>query len=218
MRSFESRKNVHRRPKYLQTEQNCRERWLISYTDIVTLLLILFVAAAAQSVHARLPVLPVRPAQPAAPPQDSRQTLIQSEQRLQQHGLDLQLERRGLIISLPQAILFSSGEDRVTPAAFPMLSQIAEVLSGIPNKVALVGHADSIPIHNGRFQNNWELSAARSLSLLTLLINQYGIPESRLSLQSYGSNTPISSNDTEAGRAENRRVEILILDDTVASP
>lgn len=222
MRLFESRRNVHRRPKYLQTEQTGRERWLISYTDIVTLLLILFVAAAAQSVHARLPVLPIPPVLPAdpvaPPPQNSRQTLVQAEERLEQHGLDLRLEKRGLIISLPQTILFSSGEDRVTPAAFPMLSQIAEVLSGIPNKVALVGHADSIPIHNSRFQNNWELSAARSLSLLTLLINQYGIPESRLSLQSYGSNSPISSNDTEAGRAENRRVEILILDDTMASP
>jgi flagellar motor protein MotB len=180
---------VHRKPKYLETEQTGRERWLISYTDIVTLLLILFVAAAAQSVHARLPVPPVPAPDPvAAPPQNSRQTLIQAEQRL----------------------------ERVTPSAFPMLSQIAEVLSGIPNKVALVGHADSIPIHNGRFQNNWELSAARSLSLLTLLINQYGIPESRLSLQSDGSNSPKSSNDTEAGRAENRRVEILILDETVS--
>ena len=218
MHSFESRRNVHRRPKYLQTEQNGRERWLISYTDIVTLLLILFVAAAAQSVHARLPVPTVRPAEPVAPPpQGSRQTLIQAEQRLEQHGLDLRLEKRGLIISLPQTILFSSGEDRVAPAALPILSQIAEVLSGIPNKVALVGHADSIPIHNSRFQNNWELSAARSLSLLTLLINQYGIPESRLSLQSYGSNSPVGSNDTEAGRAENRRVEILILDETATS-
>jgi chemotaxis protein MotB len=208
---------VHRKPKYLETEQTGRERWLISYTDIVTLLLILFVAAAAQSVHARLPVPPVPAPDPvAAPPQNSRQTLIQAEQRLEQHGLDLRLEKRGLIVSLPQTILFSSGEDRVTPAAFPMLSQIAEVLSGIPNKVALVGHADSIPIHNGRFQNNWELSAARSLSLLTLLVNQYGIPESRLSLQSDGSNSPKSSNDTEAGRAENRRVEILILDETVS--
>jgi chemotaxis protein MotB len=208
---------VHRKPKYLETEQTGRERWLISYTDIVTLLLILFVAAASQSVHARLPVPPVPAPDPvAAPPQNSRQTLIQAERQLQQHGFELQLEKRGLIISLPQTILFSSGEDRVTPAAFPMLSQIAEVLSGIPNKVALVGHADSIPIHNGRFQNNWELSAARSLSLLTLLVNQYGIPESRLSLQSDGSNSPKSSNDTEAGRAENRRVEILILDETVS--
>ena len=228
MRLFESRRNVHRRPKYLETEHTGRERWLISYTDIVTLLLILFVAAAAQSVHARLPVLPIlpirpvppiRPAEPVAPPpQPPPQTLVQAEQRLEQHGLDLRLEKRGLIISLPQTILFSSGDDRVTPAAFPMLSEIAEVLGDIPNKVALVGHADSIPIHNSRFQNNWELSAARSLSLLTVLINRYGIPESRLSLQSFGSNNPKSSNDTEAGRAENRRVEILILDDTAATP
>ena len=216
---------MHRRPKYLEAEPAGRERWLISYTDIVTLLLILFVAAAAQSVHARLPappvlpVLPIRAADPVAPAHpNSRQTLVRAEEKLQQHGLDLQLEERGLVISLPQAILFSSGEDRVTPEGFPMLSQIAEVLIGIPNKVALVGHADSIPIHNSRFQNNWELSAARSLSLLTLLTNQYGIPESRLSLQGYGSNSPKSSNDTEAGRAENRRVEILILDDTAASP
>ena len=95
-----------------------------------------------------------------------------------------------------------------------MLSQIAQVLGSVPNKVALVGHADSIPIHNKRFQNNWQLSAARSLSLLDILSTRYGIPESRLSVQSYGSYNPKDSNDTEAGRAENRRVEILLLDES----
>jgi chemotaxis protein MotB len=77
-----------------------------------------------------------------------------------------------------------------------------------------VGHADTIPIHNRRFSNNWELSAARSLNLLALLTTEYGIPESRLSIQSYGSNRPLDSNETETGRAANRRVEILILDDS----
>jgi len=207
---------VYRKPKYLQAEQSGRERWLISYTDVITLLLLLFVAAAAQTVHARLTPAqpPPKPAPPA--PQNSRQTLLQAEQKLREHDLDLKLEKRGLVISLPQTILFPSGDDQVEPAAFPILAQIAEVLSGIPNKVALVGHADSRPIHTNRFHSNWELSAARSLSLLTLLTNQYGIPESRLSLQSYGSNSPKTSNDTEEGRAENRRVEILILDDTMA--
>lgn len=97
--------------------------------------------------------------------------------------------------------------------AFPALSQIASVMREANNKIALVGHADTTPIHNRRFTSNWELSAARSLSLLALLAARYGIPESRLSIQGYGSNLPLSSNETEAGRAANRRVEILIMDD-----
>jgi chemotaxis protein MotB len=101
----------------------------------------------------------------------------------------------------------------VSREALPALSQIAAVISESNNKVALVGHADTTPIHNRRFTNNWQLSAARSLNLLALLTTKYGIPESRLSIQSYGSNHPLSPNDTPAGRAANRRVEILILDD-----
>jgi chemotaxis protein MotB len=125
------------------------------------------------------------------------------------------LEKRGLVIELQQEILFPSGEDRIVPTALPVLSEIAGVLASVPNKVALVGHADAVPIHNKRFQNNWELSAARSLSLLNVLSSQYGIDESRLSVQSYGANLPKGPNDTEAGRAENRRVEILLLDDSM---
>jgi chemotaxis protein MotB len=99
----------------------------------------------------------------------------------------------------------------VREQALPALSQIAAVIRETDNRVALVGHADTIPIHNRRFHSNWELSAARSLSLLGLLTTRYGIAESRLSIQGYGSNVPLGSNDTEAGRAANRRVEILIL-------
>jgi len=146
---------------------------------------------------------------------ESRPVPQQTEQRLQQQGLDLHREPRGLVISIPQAVLFASGDDRISTGAYPMVSQIAAVLRDVNNKVALVGHADAIPIHNQRFKSNWELSAARSLSLLGLLASNYGIEESRLSIQSYGSYSPRSSNDTEAGRAENRRVEILILNEPV---
>jgi chemotaxis protein MotB len=92
-----------------------------------------------------------------------------------------------------------------------MIWQIADVLSAMPNKVSLVGHTDAIPIHNSRFKNNFELSAARSLKLLALLSTHYGIPESRLSATSFGSYNPKAPNDTADGRAENRRVEIVIL-------
>jgi chemotaxis protein MotB len=144
--------------------------------------------------------------------------LQQTQQRLQEQGLDLRREPRGLIISLPQAVLFASGDDRINPLAFPMVSQIAAVLRDIQNKVTLVGHADAIPIHNQHFKSNWELSAARSLNLLSLLATQYGIDESRLSVQSFGSYSPRDSNETESGRAENRRVEILILNESPHEP
>lgn len=202
------------KPSYLQADSASHNRWLISYTDIVTILLILFVAVAAQSLRDHS----VRSA--AATPLLTTSRLVpqQTEQRLQQQGLDLHREPRGLVISVPQAVLFASGDDHISPGAYPMVSQIAAVLRDVNNKVALVGHADAIPIHNQRFKSNWELSAARSLSLLALLASNYGIEESRLSIQSYGSYSPKSSNDTEAGRAENRRVEILILNEPVGEP
>lgn len=220
------------KPKYLEAEHGGqRERWLVSYTDFVTILLILFVAIAAQGMHsaqsppppppqpkpravAVAPVEAVTKPEPTESQQESHAALVRADEKLRSQGLDSRLEKRGLVISLPQAILFPSGEDHVLPAAFPIVSQIADVLNSVPNKVALVGHSDSIPIHNKRFQNNWELSAARSVNLLEVLNSRYGIPESRLSIQSDGANDPKDSNDTEAGRAENRRVEILLLEES----
>ena len=240
------------KPKYLEAEHGGqRERWLISYTDLITILLILFAAVAAQGLHSSenspphlaparktLPTHPVAAAQavpkPPSPPlqSTSRQgaspqptslqptashapqdpALIQAEEKLRALGLDSRLEKRGLVISLPQAVLFPSGQDRVMPAAFPMVSEIAGVLASVPNQVSLVGHADSVPIHNKRFHNNWELSSARSVKLLELLTTRYGIAESRFSVQSDGVNDPRDTNETPAGRAENRRVDILLLD------
>jgi chemotaxis protein MotB len=245
-----------RKPSYLQSERAGRERWLISYTDILTLLLILFVAMAAQSVgqqqagaaepKAQPPSVTVPPVQtpppasvqaapaapvqtataapvpsdsaltsqpsPAQPPNPSHEALLRAEARLKERGLDLHLEARGLVISLPQAILFASADDRINRSALPIISEIAAVLRDLDNKVELAGHADSIPIHNQRFKNNWELSSARGLSLLNTLTNDYGIAESRLTVSSHGSYSPKVSNETPDGRAENRRVEILILD------
>src|ERR1700677_4950001 len=226
-RETKRRMNPRAKPKYLEADNGGqRHNWLISYTDFVTVLLILFVAIAAQGLHTAqtstqrpqqarqiakaVPIQNVSTLQPT----ESHQALVRANEKLRSQGLDSRLEKRGLVISLPQAILFPSGEDHVMPAALPIVSQIAGVLLSVPNKVALVGHADSIPIHNKRFHSNWELSAARSVNLLEVLSQRYGISESRLSAQSYGSNDPKNSNETEAGRAENRRVEILLLDES----
>lgn len=189
---------------------------MISYMDVLTILLIFFVAIAAQvRLHpAQQPVAAPAPAaapvSAAAPPIDPRHTLIEIRKKLEQHGLDMKLEPRGLVISLPQAILFSSGEDRVSSAGLPVIAGIADVLRDVPNEVTLIGHADAVPIHNRHFLNNWDLATARSLRMLELMSRRYGVPESRLSIASYGNYRPAGPNDTPDGRAHNRRVEVVI--------
>jgi len=231
-------------PKYyLPAENGQRDRWMISYMDVLTILLIFFVAIAAQSLQRLRPtaataapaateaaataapsavtgLAPVKMApaalsQPVNPRPDAivpeaRQTLLRVQQSLEKHGLDMRLEPRGLVISLPQAILFPSGEDRISPQALPILARIADVLRDIPNEVSLIGHADAVPIHNRHFKSNWDLSMARSLRILEVLSRRYQISESRLHIASYGPYRPQGPNNTADGRARNRRVEIII--------
>ena len=145
--------------------------------------------------------------------------LAKSMQKLQK-GLDselksgkvqLSLQARGLVISLREAAFFASGDDTVEPASFPILAKIAEVMHGLPNSVRLEGHTDAMPIHTPRFRSNWELSTARAIAMLELLIQRYEIPEERLSVAGYAENAPSDSNDTDEGRAHNRRVDVVLL-------
>jgi len=193
-----------------------RDRWMISYLDVVTILLIFFVAAAAKTLPGR--IKPPEPPPPVAPPPlvlvDARKPPQDDlQQTLEKAGLEVRRERRGLVVSLPQVILFSSGDDRIGQEALPLIEQIAAELRHIPNRLILIGHADSVPIHNRRFKNNWELSTARGMRLLELLSGRYEIDETRMSVSGDGSNRPANTNDTPDGRADNRRVEIVILDE-----
>ena len=184
-----------------------RDRWTTSYADFVTILLVLFVAIAAQGVQSA--------AAPPPPPVESpakRPAILTALAPLEAKGVKLKVEARGIVISLEQKILFDSGDDRVSDDAMPVVSDIADVLRGVPNRVNLIGHADSRPVHSKRFRDNWELSVARSLRLRELLSEEFGIDESRLSVASYGSTEPVASEETEEGRASNRRVEIVIVD------
>jgi len=200
---------------------------MVSYVDILTIILIFFVVVAARSLavpaaHATIPVkpstadaaIPILHSAAQTEPEQPRTNLIRAQDRLKEQGLEPKLEAQGLVISLPQVALFSPGADMVSPQALPTIEQIAEAIRDIPNEVRLVGHADTVPIHNRRFHSNWELSMARSQKILELLSTRFGISESRLSIASYGPYRPAAPNDTEDGRASNRRVEIVILDES----
>jgi chemotaxis protein MotB len=196
------------KPRYYRPETT--QRWMVSYVDVLTILLILFVALSAQSLHSRPLARHTVPAKT-----EPRSPLLEAQQELTRRSMHPKLEPRGLVISLPQEILFPSGQDQPGPEGLAAVAQVAEVLQSIPNRVSVVGHSDALPIHGLRYKSNWELSAARSLKLLELLVTRYGIAESRLSMAGYAATRPISANDTDNGRAANRRVEIVILDETV---
>jgi chemotaxis protein MotB len=194
-----------------------RDRWTASYADFVTILLVLFVAIAAQGLQSAVPVkaAPLAPLAPPvllAPPAPKPPAILMALAPLEAKGVQLRVEPGGIIISLPQKILFGSGDDRISDSARPIVGEIAEILRSVPNKVNLIGHADSRPIHSKRFRDNWELSVARSLRLRELLCEEFGIAEERLSVASVGATDPADSEDTEEGRSNNRRVSILIVD------
>jgi chemotaxis protein MotB len=123
----------------------------------------------------------------------------------------LEMEPRGLVISLKEAAFFPTGQDTISRDSFESVGKIAEALKKVPNPVRLEGHTDSVPIHNARFRSNWDLSVARGISMLTLLRERFEVPEKQLSVAGYADNLPSGPNETEEGRAHNRRVDVVIL-------
>jgi chemotaxis protein MotB len=137
----------------------------------------------------------------------------QLEPEIKAGKLQISMVPRGLAISFNQAALFPSGEDEIAKDTYTSIKKIADALEKIPNPARLEGHTDAIPIHNSRFRSNWELSAARSITLLEALTD-YGVDHDRLSIAGYADTNPLVNNDTEEGRAKNRRVDIIILNET----
>jgi chemotaxis protein MotB len=126
-------------------------------------------------------------------------------------NIQISMQTRGLVVSFNQAALFPSGEDVISPQAYDAMEKVAAAMSRIPNPVRLEGHTDAVPIKTSRFRSNWELSAARSIAVMDLLSTKFGVPRERLSIAGYAETAPVASNETEVGRARNRRVDIVIL-------
>jgi chemotaxis protein MotB len=157
-------------------------------------------------------------------PLEIKEKLAELMPSLQQLNLDLRkeiaegkievrLEARGLVVSLKQAAFFPSGEDTVAAETYPSIQKLAAVIKKLPNPVRLEGHTDAIPIHNSRFRSNWELSAARSIAMLEIFDARFGVPRLQMAISGYADSKPVASNEAEEGRAQNRRVDILIMNE-----
>ena len=121
------------------------------------------------------------------------------------------MDGRGLVVSLREAAFFSSGDDTVNQASYPIITKLSEVILSLSNPLRLEGHTDSVPIHTARFRSNWDLSTARAIAMLELLRDRYKVPAERMSVGGFAENAPVDTNVTEEGRAHNRRVDLVVL-------
>jgi len=127
-------------------------------------------------------------------------------------SMSLQMDERGLVIVLSDDILFDSGKADVKKDAYPTLNKLADVIKKkVPGKdIGVYGHTDNVPIKHSKWASNWELSTARATNVLHYLESR-GVSAKKLSATGYGEHRPVATNATAAGRAKNRRVEIVIL-------
>ena len=165
----------------------------------------------------------------SSPPEDSltatseeaNLTTLQTElqqalrKEIATHAVALHRETEGLVVSLREFGFFDSGSAALRSSAMSALDRIASILALRTCKLRIEGHTDNIPIHTAQMASNWELSTARSTELVRLLIVRYRFSPERLSAAGYAEYHPVASNDTAQGRAQNRRVDIVILSEHI---
>jgi chemotaxis protein MotB len=153
------------------------------------------------------------------PSEDSRRAMDQIQNQLQ-NALLPELKNRtvsitptkeGIVVSLREAGFFASGSANLRPEAESTLADFLRVVGPYHVRIRIEGHTDNVPIHNYQFDSNWDLSTARATAIIKLFISKYGIAPDRLSAAGYGEYYPVASNDTPGGRAQNRRVDLVIL-------
>ena len=210
--------------------------WVVTYGDMMSLLLTFFVLMisfstiheeefekAIASLHGAFGMLPremtlidLRQSIPQARAQKFEDVAAKIDEyiRVQGRREDIQVQhtKEGLKLTMQNPVLFDIGEDRLKSEAVPILGDIAGLLSELSDSfISVEGHTDNVPIRTERFRSNLELSGARALSVAYFLINEGGIDEKNVSTRAYGENLPVVPNDSTENRQKNRRVDVHVL-------
>lgn len=123
-----------------------------------------------------------------------------------------------MVVSMGSDVLFPSGSARLSVKGRQAIKDVAAQLAAIPGKrYQIEGHTDNVPISTSTFASNWELASSRALTVLKGMIDE-GMPANRVSAASYADTSPILKNDTEEGRAANRRIAIVVVPDLSSLP
>ncbi|XKH01887.1 OmpA family protein [Marinobacter nauticus] len=207
--------------------------WLMTYLDVITLLLVMFVVMLAFSGgpsgipgSSKTPETVQASAAPASDPEPAvapgtagpavNPMVAFAEEALrflQEAGLaeqvDVVLQEGGVNLRIGSEILFASGTATLSNDGMSQLEKLAPLLSETDYQLMVAGHTDNIPISSPRYPSNWELSSARAGSVVRLFESQ-GISPARMQATGFADTRPLARNDTERGRARNRRVELVL--------
>ena len=217
-------------------EHENSERWLLTYADLITLLLGLFVILYAMSkidagkyaeivnalggvfgsskgimagnsgvMSSQIPLI-----------QNERQKIAQdlhSALHLENKKLPIAISsnERGITVHIMDELLFASGSADIKESSLGALDSLARVLKDLPNDVRVEGHTDNVPINTSAYPSNWHLSVARAVSIAYYLIQVHSLNPEKVAAVGFAEYQPLVENDTEAHRAQNRRVDIVIL-------
>lgn len=137
------------------------------------------------------------------------------ETELKEQGMEgnigIKIDSEGIYLDIKDSILFTSGSAEIVGSGKETLDNLAELINQVPNEVIIEGYTDNVPMSNEQYASNWELSTSRAVSVLRYLSEEKQVDPTRLSARGYGEYQPIAPNDTAKNRAENRRVNIVIL-------
>jgi chemotaxis protein MotB len=209
-------------------EEEQSGRWLISYADLITTLMVLFLALyvlqLAKNRELEIKTLErhgvkevtgtgsanAAVAAPGAPDAARRQLLSLLEPLQEKQQITISNASQGVEIAINAKVLFNSGDARLLPESFDVLNQVAVVLRDhSKNNILVEGHTDSLPISTAKYESNWELSSARAGAVVRFFADK-GIEAHRMAAIGRADNFPLIIGDAPAARAANRRVTILV--------
>ena len=208
------------RNDYYSNSKDYINRWVVSYSDFVTMLLALFIVMFAISQNVAKTQAKIiednnlHVVENATG--EAHKTVDELIQELntklaENSSVKLVKDERGLIVRMNDSILFDEGSAIIKKNASNTLNEIINVLSTVDNKILVEGHTDSTPINTKTYPSNWELSTTRATNIIGYIIRTGKIPPQRLSAAGYGEYMPIADNTSSGGRLLNRRVDIIIL-------
>jgi chemotaxis protein MotB len=235
---------MSKKRKHSPHEEEGGEAWLLPYSDLMTLLLAVFIVLFAvsnidkakseqmaaefsekmmnQSYNAAAMAEHNDPKMNGAASDQSEMEKMAAlkaelDDKLKSENLTASvktsIDERGLVVRLNNAIFFDPGSAELRKDTEKTLLEIANTISVMNNYIRVEGHTDNIPMNSDVYRSNWDLSAARAATVVRLLTSQTKIPPERLIAVGYGEYRPIADNSTEEGRAKNRRIDIIVLNE-----